>query len=147
VQHKAQQISVGRLVIGLLLFAAAGPVMSESPLDAEAALLPATTLNGSATLPGAAPTAAYPAAFLRPTGAKTRLPRTIARRTSIPADASTAAAAAAFAEAVPAQDSDSLAARLKAMEDMGTLWDNDGAKIFVGLDDDGHPGIHITNKE
>ena len=133
--------------MALVLFTAAGPVMSESPLEAEAALLPATTLNGKATLPGAAPTAAYPAAFLRPTRVQSVLPRMRARRTSIQADTSTAAAAAAFADAVPARDSDSMAARLKAMEDMGTLWDNNGAKIFVGLDDDGHPGIHIKNKD
>lgn len=131
----------------MIFFAVASPAHSESPLEAEVALMPAAALNGNAMGPGAAPTAAYPAAFLRPIGSEAVAPGVAGSRTSIRADASTAAAAAAFADAVPARDSDSLAERLKAMEDMATLWDNDGAKIFLGLDDAGHPGIHIKNKQ
>lgn len=127
-----------------MLLVLATPVAAEQPLTTDGDLPPAAAPEGDADFVDAKPTAAYPAAFLRPVRQPTATLRGDVSRNSDATESG--AAAAAFADEVPARDSNSLAARLKAIEDMATLWDNDGARIFVGLDDDGHPGIHIKNK-
>ena len=93
-----------------------------------------------------APPSAYPEAYLRPKDTADARTGPTADSATYRADASTVAAASAFGR-LPAEDADSLVARLKAMEELATLWGNDTARIFLGLDDQGHPGIHLSNAE
>jgi hypothetical protein len=92
------------------------------------------------------PTSAYPEAYLRPVDTAGALTGATPDSSTYRADASTIAAASAFAR-LPAEDADSLVARLKAMEELATLWDNDTARIYLGLDEQGHPGIHLSTAE